>query len=345
VSKAASPFKVGSEAAGWKVTAVEKEGAVPRYAASKGDRKGTLSYFTLRGPRGVTHAGMASRLKRGQGVSHPSLLPVDSGANGTKGFFVVLPALDRLHKLGGPPLSPPEALAAARVVAEVLAAFEAKGVAHGELDGWCVVRKADGSTGVMPPGLRLPPPGVDKLGLEVDPAYASPEVLDQRAATFASDAYSLGLVLFRFLTGKRPVSTKEPAEAFAERGRTPAPDLSKSRLPNPVKALYAKLTATDPLRRPASGAELLADIDAAAKGQQIKPRPLTVTVPQPVRLGGSFGLLLVGGLLAGGLYHVATTSLAVPAPLAEVEFPLPSESTGGGATDDGAGSEGTGDGG
>lgn len=316
-----SAFSVGSVHGGWKITALERDGSTPRYSVESGGRRGTLTVYPLSGPRSVQHTALGARLKRADGVVHERAVKVAAG-RAADGFYVAYPTLDRVHKLGSPPLPPEEALDVVRAVGEALSAYEAKRTAHGEIDAWCVVRDARGAVALLPPGLRLPPPGVERLGLEVDPGYAAPEVLDQRPATIRSDMFSLGLVLYRLLTGKRPVTSKDPGAAFAERGKVPAPDLSAARLPEAVQALYEKLTAVDPRRRPQTCKELLEDVDQAKRGVAPRPRePKTASV-EPVRAGGWLLSFLASLALAGGLYYVATVRLPPRDPLADYSFPL-----------------------
>ncbi len=326
-----APFKIGSEQSGWKVTALQQDGAAPRFTVTKDGKQGILTYYPLAGPRGLAHQNLGARLKRWDSIKHECVVLVEGG-RAKDGFYVIVPNLERMHKLGDPPLSAQVAIATMTSAAKALGAFHSAKVAHGEIDAWSVVKRPDGTTALLGPGLRLPPPGVDKLGLEVDPGYAAPEILDLQQPTVTADMFSLGLVLYRFLTAKRPVNAKAPSGAFSERGKVPAPNLAAAAPSTPValKALYAKLTAKAPEQRPQSAQELLADLKAVAAGRSPQPNSLHVPELEPDRIGSGLLVFVVLALLTGFLYHYATNVLAVKDPFAGFTFPL-----------EGAGYEGT----
>ncbi|MFN8575079.1 MAG: serine/threonine-protein kinase, partial [Gemmatimonadaceae bacterium] len=52
-------------------------------------------------------------------------------------------------------------------------------------------------------------PATRDMGAALTPEYASPEQLQGRSLTTASDIYSLGVVLFELLTGRRPFDTRD----------------------------------------------------------------------------------------------------------------------------------------
>lgn len=65
-----------------------------------------------------------------------------------------------------------------------------------------------------------PAPGLTATAIgPLTPEYASPEQLDGRALTIASDVYALGLLLFQLLTGRLPIEDPGRALSTSERRR------------------------------------------------------------------------------------------------------------------------------
>jgi hypothetical protein len=103
--------------------------------------------------------------------------------------------------------------------------------------------------------------------------YISPEQASGRSVTPASDVYSLGIVAYECLTGRRPFAGDTPVSvALAQVSKEP-PALPGT-VPAPVRDLVMRMLAKEPERRPAPagrlGSEALAlravgpDPDAAA---------------------------------------------------------------------------------
>lgn len=84
-------------------------------------------------------------------------------------------------------------------------------------------------------------------------AYMSPEQVDGASeVTGASDLYSLGLVLFRSLTGRMPFEPSSPAELLAMKLDYPMPslgDITGVRWPRAIERLLERFLARDPDRR------------------------------------------------------------------------------------------------
>jgi eukaryotic-like serine/threonine-protein kinase len=109
------------------------------------------------------------------------------------------------------------------------------------------------------------------------PKYAAPEQSVGRAATIASDVYSLGALLYELLTGKPPPSSSN--------GNSSQDDLSKhltelplfshvvtdtktnQHLRGPLDQIVAKAMRRDPAQRYSSAAELSEDIERYLKGE------------------------------------------------------------------------------
>lgn len=322
-------FAQGSLHQGWRVTACPEpaggallgESAPPlrRAVAREADgAPGLLEVFSWAGSLGRWHRDMARRARAAQEAAGEALAPVDL-IEREDGLVVIVPARDPLTG----PLPADEALEALRGAARSLEPLHARGLAHGELEPGLLVRGPAG-TRLLPPGLRQPAEDLLGLGVAADPRYAAPEVLDGRAASPASDCFSLGLLLYHLLTGKHPVEETDPQRALLARAAAPAPDLASActGLTPQLASLYRRLCAPW-AARPRDAGELLRELERS-RGRPLPPPGVPLARVHAERLG----LAVVAALLAGGALVVATTSAAVLAPGSSLEgvvFPLPQE--------------------
>jgi serine/threonine-protein kinase len=98
------------------------------------------------------------------------------------------------------------------------------------------------------------------------PAYLAPELaMKGRTATHQSDLYSLGVMAFELLTGRRPFTGKTPATAMLAHLRDPIPSACALRasLPATVDGFFVSALAKDPAARPADAAAFAMALGAA----------------------------------------------------------------------------------
>ncbi|WP_110240410.1 protein kinase domain-containing protein [Nocardioides gilvus] len=128
------------------------------------------------------------------------------------------------------------------------------------------------------------------------PQYLSPEQAEGGRATAASDVYSLAVVAFECLTGRRPFEAESPVATALAHLRSPIPDLPTS-VPADLAAVVRRGLAKDPeerfvdgsafaaaLRDPATHAiglpaAGLAPTEATAVIPPTAPEPVTQVVP------------------------------------------------------------------
>ena len=110
------------------------------------------------------------------------------------------------------------------------------------------------------------------------PMYASPEILRGQPATVASDIYSLGLVLYELLAGRRPFDASKLSpvaliEAVTEKDVAPPSEVAESphaeQLDGDLDAITLKALAKNSDERYASAAEFAEDIRRYLSGQPV----------------------------------------------------------------------------
>jgi serine/threonine protein kinase len=155
-------------------------------------------------------------------------------------------------------------------------------------------------------------------------SYLSPEQALGERTTAASDRYSLGIVAFELLTGRRPFEGDSiAAEASAHvTGTVPSVRDVNPALPVELDPVFARALAKDPARRYGSAAEFVAalrhSLEVAVGTTRVMvppraPRPR----PRPRWLLPLLGLLLAagaGGGIAAALFAGGDTKQSQPPP-------------------------------
>ena len=126
---------------------------------------------------------------------------------------------------------------------------------------------------------------ITQAGLPImTPAYASPEQIRGEAYTVSGDVYSLGIIFFELLAGKRPydvptTSITEMVRVICEepprRLSQAAGDRAPRRLRGDLENIAAKAIEKDPRRRYASVDEFAADIRRHLAGAPVRARHST----------------------------------------------------------------------
>jgi serine/threonine protein kinase len=135
-------------------------------------------------------------------------------------------------------------------------------------------------------------------------AYLAPEQIAGEDATTASDVYSLGAVLYELLTGRPPYSFTSLGELAAKQADgliEPVSDLEPG-VPREIEAAVMHALAREPRFRPASPAELGAELSSAADDEQ---------PTQPLRQRRTFSVPRGGALWLVGAVVVAAIAVAL----------------------------------
>jgi eukaryotic-like serine/threonine-protein kinase len=249
------------------------------------------------------------------GLSHPHIVTVfDAGPSDT-GVYIAMERLqgqDLRHLLlQGVRPGPVEAAQVVRRVADALAYAHRKGVVH------CDVKPANiFMTGRMHPKVldfgiaRVAHRDVPALeGLMAgSPYYLAPEQLDGRSVDRRSDVYSLGVVLYELLVGKKPFEGKslEEITAAVKAGDAVPAHRVSPKIPLGLSVIASRAMAHDPDQRYPSARHLSMELrhwvdsaEARALRNDARAPAVTPVGTKIARVAVPLAAIaLVGGVLA-----------------------------------------------
>jgi eukaryotic-like serine/threonine-protein kinase len=163
----------------------------------------------------------------------------------------------------------PQALRVLRQMAAALYAIHAAGVLHRDLKPGNAMMRVDGTIALIDFGLAK------QLTLEAEitatgeifgtPYYMSPEQGHGKEVDARSDLYSLGIIFWEMLTGKKPYLAATPMAVIYRHSHSPIPQL-----PPEVarwQPLLERLLAKEPADRFQSAPELIAALDTLAAAE------------------------------------------------------------------------------
>jgi serine/threonine protein kinase len=158
-------------------------------------------------------------------------------------------------------LSPDKATEVARQICAGLAAAHERGVIHRDLKPANVM--LDGAGKIRITDFGLAGIAANIKGEEVragTPAYMAPEQLAGQGVTTKSDIYSLGLILYEILTGKRAFEASTLAELIKIRSERPItnPSTLVRDLDPLVERVILRCLDNDPEKRPATALQVAA---------------------------------------------------------------------------------------
>lgn len=208
-------------------------------------------------------------------------------------------------------------------VCEALAAVHSAGLLHRDVKAQNVMRDRSGRVVLMDFGtgrLRELPDEAAVADLAGTPLYMAPELFAGGAASTQTDVYSVGVLLFRLVTGGFPLPARSLAEVRLGHEENRARRLrdERSDLPSAFVSIVERALTRDPAGRYASAGELelaltgflatsaeLSIGSAPGSGSHAAPSPAAQVTPATspwrgrVQRHWPFAALLVAGLAGG----------------------------------------------
>lgn len=264
-----------------------------------------------------------SEVRIARQVSHPNVCRVFDIGDADGVPFLTMEYVDGedlaslIRRIGR--LSSDKAIEIARQVCAGLAAAHDRGVIHRDLKPANLMLDGTGKIRITDFGLASIAAAIEASDVRAGtPAYMAPEQLEGKQVTPKSDLYSLGLILYEILTGKRAFDATTLPELMKQRSKaTPTNPSTFVRDLDPlVERVILRCLEIDPARRPASALQVAAALPggdplAAALAAGETPSPQMVAAAGSTeglrpRIALIFLSLIVAGLVASLLIGEAT---------------------------------------
>ncbi|MGH2759543.1 MAG: Stk1 family PASTA domain-containing Ser/Thr kinase [Actinomycetota bacterium] len=211
-------------------------------------------------------------------LQHPNIVQIyDSGQQGDFNFIVMEYVEGRSLKDYLADEGPLEVAEASRIAREVLTALayaHRTGLVHRDIKPGNILLSEDGKVQVTDFGIARAEAGstMTQTGTILGTAYyLSPEQAQGLQLDGRSDIYSLGVVFYEMLTGRRPFEGESPVSiAYKHVREMPRPPSThRGDLPRSLEAIVMTAMAKRPEDRYSSAALMRRDLEAFASGREV----------------------------------------------------------------------------
>lgn len=213
-------------------------------------------------------------------LRHPNIVQLhDFGELGGR-YYMVMEYIDggtlreRLQSSaqGNTPLPLSDVVGIVRGVAAALDYAHRRGIVHRDVKPANVMFTRDGDAVLTDFGIArlLHDAGMTAAGMSVGtPDYMSPEQGLGEPATAASDIYSLGVMAYEMLVGRRPFTADTPFGVIVQhiQAAFPSPRGQDPGFPEALERILRRALAKAPHERYATAGELARDLEAALAGR------------------------------------------------------------------------------
>ena len=217
-------------------------------------------------------------------LDHPGLVSVFDVAETNEGqLYLVMEFIDGpslSHALDSNGLSYEQRISIANSVVEALGAAHQQGLVHRDLKPSNILLRADGQAVIVDFGLASEIKSNEQQELCGTPPYMSPELLSGTAkqASEVTDIWSLGVTLYRLLSGHRPYTGQTVSEVLEQIETHPPRPLSTvtSQVPDSISRVVMKCLQGDPSKRYQSVADVRSQLKHATSKLVLKALVLVV---------------------------------------------------------------------
>lgn len=205
-------------------------------------------------------------------IDHPHVIKIHDQGFSDEYAYIAMEYFKRgdLRSLFGLEMTRQRALTVVRDIALALSAIHSHGIVHRDIKPENIMLREDGSVALADFGIAKSMLQAESMGftqtrhgdLVGTPYYMSPEQAAGRTVTARSDLYSLGVMLFEMLTGRRPYTADSLELLLAKHLNADTPALPAGH--GGLQAIVDKLMAKNPDDRYASADALLTDLGRVA---------------------------------------------------------------------------------
>jgi serine/threonine protein kinase len=225
----------------------------------------------------------ARRFKRearlGASLNHPNLVAVYDIVTDDEGVLIVMEYVEGetlRDAIDRGPLEPGRAIEVLRGLAAAIDHAHEEGIVHRDVKPANVLLGRDGRTKLADLGIATAVEGtrITMSGTVLGTAaYMAPEQLEGHEPGPAADVYSLAVVAWETLSGKRAYEGRSPLEIAHRKAAEPPPDLREARpeISPAAAALLSRAMGPDPQARPVTAGELVRELDEAVSERPTTP--------------------------------------------------------------------------
>lgn len=225
-------------------------------------------------------ARFVQEAKTASSLDHPNICTIHEIGESDEGQLFIVMSFYRgqtlRERLLEGPMPPDQARDIARQLADGLKAAHAAGIIHRDIKPANIMIGEDGRVRILDFGLAKLGHGLDltKAGSTVGTtAYMSPEQASGEEVDFRADLWSLGVILYEMLAGKRAFGGEyDQAVLYAVINQSPEP---LQGVDPELSALVDELLRKAPAERPASAAEVAQRLGSSDSGYRSSTREVS----------------------------------------------------------------------